>query len=114
MNCCNENCYMVSLPECEDISLGTQQNIKIKADTTFAFVLEDKFGKKFSGTVISDSEGVLIIEEARFPTHMLNHSAGDFILTLIDDEDIEVTFEIGNNTFSCLSLTFTETHYTES
>lgn len=84
MSCSNAfEDYLVDCPE------NIQVNIlsPIGPYSSLLWVIKDKFGKEYSGSVTTDGSGAFQIPVEDLPAGLLNHHGGTFTLKILDEDN---------------------------
>jgi hypothetical protein len=97
---CTE-CYEISLPACVDSILV---KAGLLANANYTWVIEDKFGNKYSKLVTTDVAGFLTILLSDLPTGLLNPYAGTLTLTILNALGETVSFNYNSEVYECVSF----------
>lgn len=79
MSC--ETCFTDYICACGD---SVVINTRLTPGVTYYWQVEDKFQKSYTGSVVAESDGRLIIQLSDLPAGLFNEYAGDFTLSFSD------------------------------
>ncbi len=96
-----EVCFRCQIPSCADEIIV---DASLTADTDYKWVITDKFGKKYSETVETDTDGLLTITVSDLPEGLLTEFAGDFTLEIFDTTDVIQEFDYDDTDYSCVTF----------
>lgn len=99
MSC--HNCFTDYLSNC-----GTTLTINtiLHSTANYKWVITDKFDQKYSGDVISNADGGIVIQTSELPDGFLNNYAGDFKLEIQDATCKPIKFLIASE-YDCIGFT---------
>jgi hypothetical protein len=104
-------CYKLILAECPD-AITLQGGLQ--ANTTYYYVITDKFGNQYGKEVESDGDGYITIDANDFPKGYFMNFSGQFELKIYPDEaasteeDTEIELSLCEQTYSCVIMEFSE------
>lgn len=100
--CCVEWCAESSPYQCSDIEIPGLQ-----ADTSYFWTVTDGFDNVYTGTTVSDENGLLTIAEEDLPDGLLTYGSGQFTIRMkLDESDTEYQpFTIGYVDYDCMMIT---------
>ena len=108
MSC--DTCYIVEIPECpENITVKAQ----LEANEQYFIVITDKFGKRYSQEVETDSEGSFTLDLSDIPAGTFNRHAGSFTIEAFLEENSTCEPELMQfccegvvSDYRCVSMSF--------
>jgi hypothetical protein len=98
-------CYKTTLPTCvEEIIVDAQ----LEANTEYTWVIEDKFGRKYSKVETTDGDGLLTISVEDLPVGLFTAFSGSFTLIILNALGETVSFTYDELDYTCIQFSFFE------
>jgi len=79
-------------------------DLDLQADTDYTLLFLDKHGNKYTQEVTTDANGAFTIRVANFPQGFFTPEFGQITVTVLNINNVPVTFTIGYAIYDCLRL----------